>query len=80
LLYRSFVNGAKVLGSSNPTEANLGIKGFQIMLVKQNFRYNLDSAFEGAELIDGAIEGIKSGLYNESSAINILIFKLSQLY
>lgn len=79
MLYKNFINAAKILGSNNPTEKALGIKGFQIGLIKKNFRYSLDSAFEGAKLLDEAIEGIKNGVYDESMAIRLTLFQIFDL-
>lgn len=79
LVYNNFVNAAKILGTKNPTEEALGIKKFQITTIKNNFNYNLDSAFAGILILTDAIEGIKNGKYSEAQAIHIALFKIYSL-
>lgn len=79
LLYQNFNNACLVLGTDEPKESNLGIKQFLINKIVYNFQYELDSAFEGMDILGQAIEGIKNGRYTERSAVFIALYKIFSL-
>ena len=79
LLYNQFSAAARILGSSDAKESTINIKQFIINKIKSNFNYSLDSAFQGMTIIGDIIEGIKSGLYTDTMAVQICLLKIFEL-
>lgn len=79
LLYNQFSAAARILGSSDAKESTVNIKQFTINKIKSNFNYSLDSAFQGMTIIGDIIEGIKSGLYTDTIAVQICLLKIFEL-
>lgn len=79
LLYNQFSAAARILGSSDAKESTVNIKQFTINKIKSNFNYSLDSAFQGMTIIGDIIEGIKSGLYTDTNAVQICLLKIFEL-
>ena len=79
LLYNQFSAAARILGTSDAKESTVNIKQFTINKIKSNFNYSLDSAFQGMTIIGDIIEGIKSGLYTDTNAVQICLLKIFEL-
>lgn len=79
LLYNQFSAAARILGSSDAKESTVNIKQFTINKIKSNFNYSLDSAFQGMTIIGDIIEGVKSGLYTDTNAVQICLLKIFEL-
>lgn len=79
LLYNQFSAAARILGTSDAKESTVNIKQFTINKIKSNFNYSLDSAFQGMTIIGDIIEGIKSGLYTDTIAVQICLLKIFEL-
>ena len=79
LLYNQFSAAARILGTSDAKESTVNIKQFTINKIKSNFNYSLDSAFQGMTIIGDTIEGIKSGLYTDTNAVQICLLKIFEL-
>ena len=79
LLYNQFSAAARILGSSDAKESTINVKQFTINKIKSNFNYSLDSAFKGMTIIGDIIEGIKSGLYTDTLAVQICLLKIFEL-
>ena len=79
LLYNQFSAAARILGTSDAKESTVNIKQFIINKIKSNFNYSLDSAFQGMTIIGDIIEGIKSGLYTDTNAVQICLLKIFEL-
>ena len=79
LLYNQFSAAARILGTSDAKESTVNIKQFTINKIKSNFNYSLDSAFQGMAIIGDIIEGIKSGLYTDTIAVQICLLKIFEL-
>ena len=79
LLYNQFSAAARILGSSDAKESIINVKQFTINKIKSNFNYSLDSAFKGMTIIGDIIEGIKSGLYTDTLAVQICLLKIFEL-
>ena len=79
LLYNQFSAAARILGTSDAKESTVNIKQFTINKIKSNFNYSLDSAFKGMIIIGDIIEGIKSGLYTDTIAVQICLLKIFEL-
>ena len=79
LLYNQFSAAARILGTSDAKESTVNIKQFTINKIKYNFNYSLDSAFQGMTIIGDIIEGIKSGLYTDTIAVQICLLKIFEL-
>lgn len=79
LLYNQFSAAARILGSSDAKESTINVKQFTINKIKSNFNYSLDSAFKGMTIIGDIIEGIKSGLYTDTIAVQICLLKIFEL-
>ena len=79
LLYNQFSAAARILGTSDAKESTVNIKQFTINKIKSNFNYSLDSAFQGMTIIGDIIEGVKSGLYTDTIAVQICLLKIFEL-
>ena len=79
LLYNQFSAAARILGTSDAKESTVNIKQFTINKIKYNFNYSLDSAFQGMTIIGDIIEGVKSGLYTDTIAVQICLLKIFEL-
>ena len=79
LLYTQFSAAARILGSSDAKESTINVKQFTINKIKSNFNYSLYSAFKGMTIIGDIIEGIKSGLYTDTLAVQICLLKIFEL-
>ena len=79
LLYNQFSAAARILGSSDAKESTINVKQFTINKIKSNFNYSLDSAFKGMTIIGDIIEGVKSGLYTDTIAVQICLLKIFEL-